>query len=254
MQLAPMPAEEAAKPYRLRIPPTHPRDTHTFFGGRTFDKKRRWYGIDEHEKARYAKTPLYDTNPASPALFQIVTKDQAREIDLAENVTGAQQEAAAAMREAELRAAVEAANARADDASARATSAENNVASMRNQMDEMGRNLSELMAILKGQNPSIKSPAETSDAVHEQKVDPKVEAKPVDKLGEAKTEQRPARPGEKRESGKAKPAPKTGVDDEPKQEPKLQGVDGDAADPTGANKAASAYDESLKESGFTPNR
>lgn len=98
------------KPLRLRIPPTSPRETHSFAaGGVRFQRSKGWYPITTEEKARFEKARLHDTNPSSGPLFQIVTAERALEIDIEEGRAGASEERTRAAKDAAMRAEVDAA-------------------------------------------------------------------------------------------------------------------------------------------------
>ena len=172
---------------------------------------------------------LFDTNPASPPLFQIVTVEQARLIDIEENIAGANQEAAAAKREAAMKTQL-------DEANAKIAAQEQTIALLAAGQSRMERILTQILA---GQAQPAAAPPM---AVHDGE---KVEAKSEQKA-EAKTEAKPARPGERRDGNKQKPTAKP--------EAKADDEKADAKSAADAGDATAAYDESLKAEGFTPNR
>ncbi len=233
-----------AKPYRLRIPPTSPREKHVYPGGATFERALRWYPIGEEEKARYAKAVLYDTNPSSPPLFQIVTPERALEIDQEEGVLGAAAEREALEREAKIVRELE------------QFRAENAVLASR--LGAFGEVLG--MLVPGG------LPAELAQRLGL----PDLATKPKDDKGEtagekpgAKAEEeraaRPARPGDRKvDPDKApKTVPKDKgekADDKGEKAKPVRGVDGDADDPLGSGKAVEAHDDALRSGGGTPNR
>lgn len=229
--------EELAKPFRLRIPPTSPRNAQRFTDGRRFEKnpKKRWYPISEDDKKRFEKCLLFEANPASPKLFQIVTADQAREIDRQEGVAGADAEQRAAAREAKLQAELDKAHTKIDEQAGALA----NLTAGQSRLEQLLAQLLESQQQSQSSNiPMINASIEKNDVRADEA---KVEAK-----AETKADAKPARPGERRD-GKKQPKAET---KEPSDEHKAEAKETSDAEVS----AVDAYDSSLKAEGFTPNR
>lgn len=233
-------AEDDAKPFRLRIPMASPRERYKSIGsGRRFEKKERWYPVTAEEKAKYSKVLLFDTNPSSPPLFQIVTKEEARRIDIEENIAGASNEAAAAQREAKLQAQLDEAHAKLKEQAIALEVVMTNQARTETRMEELLGMLKEKFI------PRADSRLEGTTGTVEAKQEAKLEETKIEPKPETKVEPKPARPGERRDGNK-KPAKAEAKPDDDKAEAK-EASDAEVS-------ASDAYDSSLKAEGFTLNR
>lgn len=258
------PTEKNNKPFRLRIPPTCPREKHVFSDGMRFERARGWYPIDAREKTRFEQTRLFDTSASSPPLFQIVTAERAIEIDIEEGRAGAGAEQKQAAREAALRAEMDGTKAELAKVQQLVASQGDVIAAQADALKRFEVAMAQLASpattqfaarAVASQTETEAIPAtERKGALSNTTNAPALAASTEDAKRIAEEEDaraaRPTRPGEtKSKGGKAKSSPSAEKDSvSPKPSDTAEAV---ADDPMGAGQAVAAHDESLRTMGAT---